>query len=208
MNNIINGNLHVYISNDIPLYLDDILNAVLQHQKQPWCDASSDECDELIVLQNLFDYMNSGAEPDVYFYKGDLYRIHTSQTMLRTQIGTDYLILSSSSDTSCHVLRDPLYSDCVKSFSKAHKFSDKKIYNDVFSNERADIFHVKAEKQYGIDLNVLWHMIPDDILDNKYSSYKRYCNEEEVLYPLRKQDLVKWYRCTPNQFDYYYRNRS
>lgn len=88
------------------------------------------------------------------------------------------------------------YSDEVVSYSKSPDFT-RDVYYKVYGSRQAVIIHVNTGHMYGIDVNAFYKRL--GLKGNRYTE------EQEVLFPITMDTLVKEYWCTPKQFRYYMR---
>lgn len=72
-------------------------------------------------------------------------------------------------------------------------------YYKVYGDDRCVLLHFNTKKKYGIDINAF---------QVRYGITTRYKNEQEVLFPLEQEYLVKEYTGTPNKFKYYLRKNE
>lgn len=152
------------------------------------------------ALQRLFEMMNSGIPKEVFFYQGDIYRLHSPYVTTTEWIDPqkERIISKVCSDGSCSVLPITEYSDTLVAFSKSYDFTDYRIYYKVAASQRSILIHINTKKLYGIDVNALLNRFGVD--------QWRYEGEQEILFPLLQEYVVKEYDGTPNKFKYYLRN--
>lgn len=186
------------ISKNIPLEADKIINEITHRQQEPWNNGIINEYNEYPALQKLFDLINSGIPEEEFFYKGDLFRLHTPFFTLSTEVDPqrEQIIGKISSDGSCSALPITEYSYKIVAYSKSFDFTDTKVFYHVFPKGKAILLHINTQSLYGIDVNKLL---------NRYRIFNRYEKEQEVLFPLEKTFVLKEYNGTPNKFKYYLR---
>lgn len=182
------------ISNDLPLDFDDVANALYKRQCAPWNNGRINKQYDFFILQELFKYMNSpGVQPTDFFYIGDLYRIHTPYVRLASEVDPqkERIVSEICEDDSCAVLPITEFSDELVAFSKNPDFT-RKCYYKINPKEQAVILHCNTYNFYGIDVNAFY----------KHFGYNetRYIEEQEVLFPLTKSNLINEYFCSPIQF--------
>lgn len=185
------------ISNTIKINAEDLLNEISQRQNAPWNGYIS-TCRNFPLLQKLFEIINSGIPKEDFFYSGDLFRIHCPYSGYAIDIDEEkeYRASEICRDGSCSIQRYLQFSDQVTSFSKSPDFTSSKWYK-VYNTEKSTFIHVNTKELYGIDINVL---------QARFNIETRFAYEQEVLFPLKKDFIVKEYHCTPNQMKYYFRN--
>lgn len=190
------------ISPNIPLLGADAIREIRKRQGLPWNDGKISEYEEFPILQTLFHIINSGIPRQDFFYQGDLFRLHTPYPKLTDDVDLDNeeVVRKSPSSRSCVVLPITMYSESVVAFSKSCDFTDTRIYNKVIPSETARLIHINTGNKFGIDINKL--MARFGCADGRFEG------EEEVLFPLLREFVVKEYRGTPNQFRYYLRSRG
>lgn len=189
------------VSKNIPLEADTIINEIMHRQQAPWNNGRINEYNVYPTLQKLFDLMNSGIPEEEYFYKGDLFRLHTPFYTLSTDVDPqrERIIGKISSDGSCSVLPITEYSNKLVAYSKTFDFTDTTIFYKVCPNDKAILLHINTQSLFGIDVNKLL---------NRYGKVTRYEKEQEVLFPLEKTFVIKEYNGTPNKFKYYLRKNT
>ena len=186
------------ISENIPLPVDGVIKEIMRRQSESWNNGRINDYLSFPLLQELFSYINWGIPKQDFFYQGDLFRIHGSQTkhVSSVDLGRERIISKPCSDGSCRVLPITEYTEKLVSFSKNHDFT-RKCYYKVDVDIRAVLFFCNTRRMYGIDVNTFLH---------KYGYRNElYEEEQEVLFPLMKDYIIKEYSCTPNQFNYYLR---
>lgn len=187
------------ISKEIPLEVNDVIEAINGRQNLPWNNGRINDYSNFDILQKLFKYINSGVSRQEYFYQGKVFRIHSSHTTLESYVdrNRERIISKINDDGSCRVLPLTDYSDTVVAFSKNHDFTRKCFYK-VYDRLQAVMFYCDTGKMFGIDINAFL---------KKYNAQnERFEEEQEILFPLQKEYVIKEYCCTPNQFNYYLRN--
>ena|GEM_PF-2627991 len=189
------------VSKNIPLDADKIVNEITHRQQAPWSDGRINKYNEYPTLQKLFDLINSGIPEEDFFYRGDLFRLHTPVVTLSTNVDPqrEQIIGKISCDGSCSVLPITEYSYKLVSYSKTFDFTDTTVFNKVRPNKKAILLHINTQSLFGIDVNKLL---------NRYGKVNRYENEQEVLFPLEEMFVIKEYKGTPNKFKYYLRNST
>ena len=186
------------ISEYIPLPVDRIIDEIIERQGLPWNNGRINDYSDFALLQQMFCYMNKGIPTEEYFFRGNLYRIHSSYPTLLSEVDNQHeLIVHSSDDGSCRVLPVTEYSDKLVSFSKDRDFT-RKCYNKIYADETAIMFYCNTRELFGLDVN--------DFLRRYGVHNERFEEEKEVLFPLMKNCIIREYTCSPNQFNYYLRN--
>ena len=188
----------MFISDNIRMDAEEILKEIQNRQKAPWNGFIAKE-QKFPLLQKLFEIINSGIPKEDFFFSGDLFRIHCPYVGFTTDIDPveEYRVSKVYCDGSCSIQRYLQYSDQVTAFSKSPDFTSSKWYK-VYNTEKCSFIHLNTKNLYGIDIN---------ILQARFEISTRYTYEQEVLFPLQKDYIIKEYRCTPNQMRYYYRIR-
>ena len=187
------------VSKNIPISAELIVEEITTRQGMPWNGRIS-EYRSFPALQRLFEMMNSGIPKEVFFYQGDIYRLHSPYVTTTEWIDPqkERIISKVCSDGSCSVLPITEYSDTLVAFSKSYDFTDYRIYYKVAASQRSILIHINTKKLYGIDVNALLNRFGVD--------QWRYEGEQEILFPLLQEYVVKEYDGTPNKFKYYLRN--
>ena len=193
--------MNTYISDNIPLPAEDVLSEIADRQQLPWNSGRISEKYHFAALQKLFKIINSGIPVEDFFYQGDLFRLHTPYVRSAEDIrpSRERIIGQIYSDGSCEAMPYTQYSDTLVAFSKSCDFTDRRIYYKVFPHDKAILIHANTKGLYGIDVNVL--------MERFGVKQRRYEGEQEVLFPLLKEFVIKEYAGTPNKFKYYFRNR-
>lgn len=189
------------ISSNIPLNVYEIIDAIHFHQRSPWNYNLGNNYDGVEILTDLWKYMNSGVPEEYFFYKGDLYRIHCPNTTLIQYIDkeNETIVGKVWGDGSCSVLPKTHYDDYPISFSKSYDFT-KPVYYKVVHSKTSIINHINTKDKYGIDVNAI--MFKYDFPNLQV------VEEQEIMFPMMKDYVVKEYKCSPNQFLYYMRNKG
>ncbi len=187
------------ISKDIPLDVNKVIQAIYKRQSLPWNNGRINDYYESEILQKMFEYMNSGIPKEDYFYQGNLFRIHGSHSTLQSCVDTnrERIIENICDDGSCSVLPITEYSEKPVAFSMNHDFTRRCFYK-VSAHSQAVMFYCDTGTSYGLDVNMF--------LKRYNARNEMYEEEQEVLFPLLKEYVVKEYHCTPTQFNYYLRN--
>lgn len=154
--------------------------------------------DDFPAIQELFQIINSGIERDDFFFSGDIFRLHTpfdidadnTCEMEGEIIGKIYI------DNSCLFLPKTVYNNNIVAFCKNCDFT-RDVFYKVAPNMPARLIHVNTGSLYGIDVN--------KFMDKFGCKMGRYEKEEEILFPLDKEYVVKEYKGTPRKFKYYLR---
>lgn len=193
--------LNTYISPNIPLNAYEIVEAIYVHQGNPWNGNIGNNYDEVEILTELWKYMNSGIPKEYFFYTGDLYRIHCQRTTLAQNVDkeNETIVGNISSDGSCSILPKTHYDGYPVSFSKSFDFT-KSVYSKIVHSEISIINHINTKDKYGIDINKI---------TLRYGGYNpRVVEEQEIMFPMLKECVVKEYKCSPKQFLYYMRSKG
>ena len=126
------------ISERIPLDVEAVIREIRERQGLPWNNGRINEYSNYGILQKLFVYMNSGIPEEDFFYKGNLFRIHSSYVEHVSRVDSSReIIVSSSDDGSCSVLPVTEYSAALVSlFNKAFLCTDEgcKINSSIFKS--------------------------------------------------------------------------
>ncbi len=187
------------ISNNIPLDVGAVINEMIKRQNLPWNNGRINDDYKFELLNKLFAIINSGIPKEEFMFRGDLFRIHSAYTTCTEFFNPAKEIRNSKicSDSSFSALPITEFSNNVVAFSKSPDFS-RSVFYKVCPSLRAVLLRVNTGFLYGIDVNAFYHQFG--------VSNDRFEDEKEVLFPLTKDNLVKEYCCTPNQFKYYMRN--
>lgn len=184
------------ISEQIPLSVEDVISEIEFRQGLPWNDGRINDHYDFKTLNELFRIINSGIQKEDFMYQGDLYRIHTEYIMYIGYFDSsrERIIGTVGEDEHCFVLPYTQCTNEVVAYSKSPDFM-KGVFYKVAPTIQAVILHANTGKNYGIDVNALY----------KRYGYKssRYAEEQEVLFPITKDTLIKEYWCTPRQLKYY-----
>lgn len=175
-----------------------VIEEIQNRQGMPWNNGGMSN-DKFPAIEEFFKYINSGIPKEDYFYSGDLFRLHTPYTTFDKWIHPEEgeILGVASLDHSCRFLPKTIYNGRVVAFSKNCDFTNRAIFPKVHSNETARLIHINTKDLYGIDVNKFM-----DLFGHKLELYEK---EEEVLFPLNKEYVVKEYKGTPNKFKYYLR---
>jgi len=186
------------ISKHIPIDAYAVIQEIHYRQTLPWNNGRIDEYRDFPNIQKLFECINSGISQEDFMFCGDLFRIHTPYVGLASDIDPqkEFLVSKVCCDGSCSIQPITEYDGNIVAFSKSYDFT-RKVFYKVASNRRAIILHFNTDNRYGIDVNKL--LARYDMED------KRYSDEQEVLFPISKEFLVKEYKCSPNQMRYYFK---
>lgn len=189
------------ISPNIPLDANAVLIEIAKRQGAPWNNGRINDHHQFPNLQKLMEIINSGIPKEDFFYQGDLFRLHTSHGSLEEWVNPEkeQIIGKVCSDGSCSVLPFTEYSDKVVAFSKSCDFTNRKVFYKVCGSESAILIHLNTGCYYGIDVNCL---------QQRFDISTRYAGEQEVLFPLFEECVIKEYHGTPNKFKYYLRKFS
>ena len=189
------------VSKNIPLDANKIINEITHRQQAPWNNGRINEYTEYPTLQKLFDLINSGIPEEDFFYKGDLFRLHTQFFTCSTNVDPqrECIIGKICSDDSCKALPITEYSHKLVAYSKSFDFPDTNVFYKVCPTEKAILLHINTQSLFGIDVNKLL---------NRYGIVTRYEKEQEVLFPLEEMFVIKEYNGTPNKFKYYLRKNT
>lgn len=184
------------ISKNIEINIDDVKNEILDRQGRSWNREVISENYTYNSLNNLFKIINSGIPKEDFMYVGDLYRIHSPYTSLYSCVDKEKEIVIGNicCDGSCHILRNTFYTNKVVSYSKCYDFT-RDVFYHICPSQQSIIIHSNTKDLYGIDINVLLKRF--NIFNDKF------VEEQEVLFPLLKDYVVKEYKCTPNQLNFY-----
>ena len=188
----------MYISKNINIDAKLVLNEISRRQSLSWNNGRINNANSFPNLMNLYKIINSGIPKEDFFYKGDLFRIHTQYSTVVETVNSDKetIIRRSFVDNSCTVLPITEYSEKLVAFSKSPYFTDSNIYYKVDPKDKIILIHVNTQGCYGIDVNKL---------QERFGITSRYSKEQEVLFPLCREFIVKEYMATPNRAKYYLR---
>lgn len=178
---------------------EKLTQEISKRQAKSWHNAQSDDPNEYSTIYDTFALLkNSGYDYGIG-YQGDLFRIHSPHTTLKEYVDLDKenIIGEICDDGSCSVLPKTCYNNNIASFSKTYDFT-KPVFYKIFEDGIYNFIHVHTKDIYGIDVN--------KIVNNPL-----YTDEEEVLFPISKEYLVKEYKqITPKHFkelmDNYFKN--
>ena len=84
-------------------------------------------------------------------------------------------------------------------------FIKRVIYENVDAVLIPAPSHKKDYQCFGIDSGSIYYGIDVNCLQRRFGYLTRYAGEQEVLFPLDKELIVKEYGGTPNKFKYYLR---
>lgn len=191
----------MFVSKNIPLDTHKIISEIKDRQQAPWNSGRINDYNEYPTLQKLFDLINSGIPKEDFFYKGDLFRLHTPFFTCSTDVDPqrERIIGKICSDGSCRALPITEYSHKLVAYSRAFDFTDTNVFYKVYPTEKAKLLHINTQSLFGIDVNKFL---------NRYGIVTRYEKEQEVLFPLEKLFVIKEYNGTPNKFKYYLRKNK
>ena len=184
------------VSKNIPINVYDLIAEIVKRQNCPWNNGRINDYQDFPLIQQLFQCINSGIQKEDFFYQGPLYRIHTSYGILHQFIEKDkeFLVSKVYCDDSCRVLPYTEETEKLCAFSKHYDFTPfYKVYD-----ETAIFLLCDTGNLYGIDVCALL---------SRFGISNRFEFEQEVLFPIRKNLIIKEYKCTPKQFNYYMRGR-
>ena len=189
----------MFISKNIPIDACLVLEDIKRRQGAPWNDGRINDYCDFPYIDKLLKIVNSGIPEEEFFYKGDLFRIHTQYSTDKSKItlSKERIISRVQPDGSCGVLPVTEYSEKPVAFSKSPDFTDPKIFNKVIPDEKAVIIHANTKSYYGIDVNKL---------QERFDIQTRFSGEQEVLFPLLREFVVREYYTTPNKAKYYLRH--
>lgn len=187
------------VSPNINLSAEQVINEISERQQLPWNSGGIALYRQFPALQELLRVINSGIPKEDFFFQGDIFRLHTPHGGLSDDIdpSKEEIVGRVYKDDSCWVLPKTWYSDAIVAFSKSFDFTDPRVYYKVGASTRARLIHVNTGTHYGIDVNKLMARFGCKL--------ERYEREQEVLFPLQKEFVVKEYKGTPNKFRYYLR---
>lgn len=151
-------------------------------------------------LNCLFKRINRIKEVLPYAYSGRIYRVHCSHSGLAADVdeSREYVAGHIWSDGSCSILPITQYDGRLASFSKFPDFTTPTYYK-VCPTKKAVFLVSDTGSQKGIDVMALLLY-----LGVKKS---RFAGEQEVIFPVTRDTVVKEYHCTPNRFRYYMRGK-
>lgn len=187
------------VSKNVPLDADKVISEIMNRQQAAWNNGRINDYNDYPTLQKLFDLINSGIPEEDFFYKGDLFRLHTPFFTCSTNVDPqrERIIGKICSDDSCRALPITEYSHKLVAYSKDLDFTNTKVFYKVYPTEKAILLHINTQSLYGIDVNKLL---------NQYGENSSFEKEHEVLFPLQEKFVIKEYSGTPNKFKYYLRN--
>lgn len=175
--------------------IKNLIDIIEYRQGLSW-DDSRLETKKENELEEWFEYIN---KPDVkkeqWFYNGYIYRVHIPYPKLEKDIDkkTEKRVSEPCSDGSCSVLKNTVYGNELKSFSKSYDFlSDAFPKIKEISDTKCIFIQVNTKTIYGIDVN--------ELITSYYGYKNRYYNENEVLFPLKKEFVEKEHTCEPKYF--------
>ena len=175
----------------------EIIMVLIQKRQEKSFDNARFKCEQYNeFFRLLFKWMNKKQTPEPYFYQGELYRIHVPRIYDIDYVNREEIIepFESESDGNVLALKDTRYSDELVSFSKDYDFTKDVFYN-VYPTQIARFFHCNTKQFYGLDVNKFYESYGERI--------ERYEKEQEVLFPLQKEFVIKEYTCTPIKFKEY-----
>ena len=189
------------ISKNIPLDAKSVIEEIKQRQTASWNDGRINDFSQFPTLEKLFEIMNSGIPKENFFFQGDLYRLHTPYTKCFSTVDfeKEEVLNEPCQDGSCSVLPKTVFTSDLAAFSKSFDFTDKKAFPKVDFEEKAVLLHFNTHDCYGIDVNKLL---------KRFNCENRFEKEQEVLFPVAKNYLIKEYRGTPNEFKQIFMNKK
>ena len=185
----------MFLSPNIPINTRLLIAEIHKRQGRPWNDGRINDYEEFPLLQQLFQYINSGIPQEDFFYQGPIYRIHTPYIKLTKDINKkkEFIAGPICLDGSCRVLPYTEETNKVCAFSKSFDFTSD-AFSNVYDDEMAIFLFCNTNSLYGIDVCIL--------LD-KLGEPNRLNGEQEVLFPIQREFIIKEYQCYPNQFKEY-----
>lgn len=189
------------VSKKIPIDVDLLLDEIKVRQGLSWDDGRINDYRKFNNLKKLFAIINSGIPKENFFFSGDLFRLHTQSVghIKDFDCNKGQIVGRVYQDGSCSVLPFTEYNKELVAFSKSFDFTDRHIYYKVYGDDRSILLHFNTKNKYGIDVNAF---------QARYGITTRYKYEQEVLFPLEQEYLVKEYKGTPNKFKYYLRKKN
>lgn len=188
----------MFLSPNIPINTQLLINEIQERQNCAWNNGRINDYKDFPLIQELFKYINSGIPKEDFFYNGPIYRIHTSYSKLKGHVDMNKEFIAGKvwCDGSCSVLPYTEETEKPCAFSKSSDFTK---FDKVIDNKTAIILSCDTGNLYGIDVNVLL---------NRLGSLNRFEKEQEVLFPIQNDFIIKEYKCTPNKFNYYMRKQK
>lgn len=188
------------ISESIAINIESVAREIYERQDAPWNGGIYFDNKRYTILNELFINMNRSREMHDFMYKGDIYRIHCQNVKFREcVVPWDEIVVGKvCDDGSCSVLPITQYNDMLSSFSSNHDFT-RQCYYKIIPNQIAILFHANTGCRYGLDVN--------QFLNTYGYKNDRFAEEHEILFPMNKNYIIKEYICSPNQFNYYMRNK-
>jgi len=183
------------------LNIGAIIEELCVHQNRPWNRGMANDSSDFVMLNLLFDRINNTDFCDDFIYQGPLYRIHCGYCGIEVD-DNSFSVGRIAENNSRWILPKTIYDDNVVSFSKCCDFT-KRVYYHVLDDVPAVIIRVNTKSLKGIDINKFYDKYGSDF-DLSYND--RFRDEQEVLFPLLEDHVIKEYVCTPKQFNYYMRN--
>ena len=179
----------------------ETVKEIEQRQRMPWNNGRINDLYNFPNILKLFEYINSGIKEESFFYSGKIYRLHSPFVTRADWIDfTKEFIVGKVSkvDNSCHVLPYTEETKTPCAFSKCYDFT-RGAFPKVI-NDQVGIFLVCDTGNYfGIDVTEFL---------NEFGNGNMYEDEQEILFPIFKDHIIKECQCTPNQFKYYMRKQS
>lgn len=186
------------ISNEIPIDAEAVVREIRKRQLASWNCGRINENEKFPYLQELYSIINEKQIDTPWSFRGQLYRIHTSQVACLDYIdSTRYERISKVySDGGCRVIPITDYTSELVAYSKSYDFT-RSVYYKVCPNQKSKFIICDTNNLRGIDVCKFTKQFGGFIakLEKEY----------EVLFPIIKYNIVKEYTCTPNQFNYYMR---
>jgi hypothetical protein len=173
-----------------------LISIIHERQGLPWGYAKLIEWKD-DFLKKVFSDMNNGViSLQPWFYRGDLYRIHTPHSGLAENIdeNIERIVSEICDDGSCSILPYTQYTTSLVAFTKLHDFTDN-AFNKVY-DQMSTCIQVNTGELYGIDVNALYDFLGIE----KFPPYEQ---EQEVMFPLLKEYVIQEHVCTPLEFKAY-----
>lgn len=181
------------ISENIPLDVNRVLTEISWRLMSTWNgDMTVNSKRKYPMLDKLFEIINSGVPEEDFFYKGDLFRIHHAQGIDKDKYNPfahEVLGRFSGDDGQLCVVSRTRFDGKLSSFSKSYDFTNP-VWCRVVQSCPSRFIYANTGSVYGIDVNAFL---------KRFNIFNRWADEQEVLFPIWRENVIVEYNCTPPQ---------